>query len=192
MRCITVWQPYASLIVHGIKTIETRPTEPNGPMRIPGRRGYPGLPIQRGERIAIHAAARKPTTGVDVGDWYWEDTYADPECIVYAPLDRWEQHPAPTGAVVGSVEVVDALPIVAESGTYDDELYVTVDGKALYRQTVIGDPSVASNVVSTDHTDDLPLGDYTPGRSGWLLANPEPASAPIPAKGRQGVWEWSP
>ena len=27
---ITVWQPYASLIMHGIKTFEARPSEPGG------------------------------------------------------------------------------------------------------------------------------------------------------------------
>lgn len=31
---ITVWQPYASLIMHGIKTFETRPSEPGGDARL--------------------------------------------------------------------------------------------------------------------------------------------------------------
>lgn len=43
----------------------------------------------------------------------------------------------------------------------------------------------------TDITDQLPLGQYDPGRWGWLLTNPEPCE-PVPARGRQGVWTWNP
>jgi hypothetical protein len=34
------------------------------------------------------------------------------------------------------------------------------------------------------------FGDYTPGRYAWLLANVRPVNPPIPATGRQGLWEW--
>jgi len=44
---ITVWQPYASLIMHGIKTFETRPSEPGGDARPPGSDRYPGLDLNR-------------------------------------------------------------------------------------------------------------------------------------------------
>ena len=35
-----------------------------------------------------------------------------------------------------------------------------------------------------------PLGDYTPGRYAWKLANVQKLPEPIPAKGRQGLWNW--
>ena len=57
MKAITVRQPWASMIAAGVKTIETRPAPPNGPMRPGGVRGLPGHRIDRGERIAIHAAS---------------------------------------------------------------------------------------------------------------------------------------
>jgi hypothetical protein len=36
--------------------------------------------------------------------------------------------------------------------------------------------------------DETPLGDFTPGRYGWLLDNVRPLAEPIPAKGKQGLW----
>jgi len=52
MKAIVVRQPWATLIALGIKTIETRPGPPNGPMRPDGVRGLPGLALERGERRA--------------------------------------------------------------------------------------------------------------------------------------------
>lgn len=49
--CLTVWQPYASLMAEGLKAIETR--------------GYPAsrLGLQPGQLVAIHAAKRPMTWG---------------------------------------------------------------------------------------------------------------------------------
>lgn len=41
----------------------------------------------------------------------------------------------------------------------------------------------------TDITDQLPIGDFTPGRYAWLLTDITPCD-PVPAKGRQVLWEW--
>lgn len=34
------------------------------------------------------------------------------------------------------------------------------------------------------------VGDYTLGRYAWILADVMPLDKPIPARGRQGLWEW--
>lgn len=34
------------------------------------------------------------------------------------------------------------------------------------------------------------LGDYTPGRFAWVLKNPVMFDKPIPARGKQGWWNW--
>lgn len=34
------------------------------------------------------------------------------------------------------------------------------------------------------------LGDYSPGRFAWVLRNPVAFSTPVPAKGKQGWWNW--
>jgi hypothetical protein len=35
------------------------------------------------------------------------------------------------------------------------------------------------------------FGDYTPGRFMWMLENVKRVNPPIPAKGKQGIWEWN-
>jgi hypothetical protein len=35
-------------------------------------------------------------------------------------------------------------------------------------------------------------GDYAPGRFAWLLADITRLDPPVPASGRQGLWEWMP
>jgi hypothetical protein len=37
---------------------------------------------------------------------------------------------------------------------------------------------------------EYPFGNYTPGRYGWILKDIEMLSAPIPAKGQLGLWEY--
>lgn len=39
-------------------------------------------------------------------------------------------------------------------------------------------------------SDELALGDYTLGRYAWKMANVRELPEPIPAKGRQGLWNW--
>ena len=46
MKALTLWQPWASLVAHGYKTVEYR--------------GWPAPRSIVGTRIAIHAAARRP------------------------------------------------------------------------------------------------------------------------------------
>lgn len=41
-----------------------------------------------------------------------------------------------------------------------------------------------------DGGDEVELGDYTPGRYAWELANPVRWFAPIPMRGKLGLWEW--
>lgn len=37
--------------------------------------------------------------------------------------------------------------------------------------------------------DQMPYGDFTPGRFAWVLENIEPLAVPVPAKGRLGLWK---
>lgn len=39
--------------------------------------------------------------------------------------------------------------------------------------------------------EELGVGDYSPGRYAWELINVEPIEPPIPARGYQGLWEWT-
>ena len=190
MKAIVVRQPWATLIALGVKTIETRPAPPSGPMRPAGVRGLPGCSVYRHERVAICSAAWVPTAGEDVGDWYWEDTPADPQCIVNPHSYRCE--PAPLGAVVCTAVVADALPIFAtdHSGTHrtphlTSSRHVPTRLIEYHRAIDSGTGTLYDEWIR--HDDQLPLGDFDPGRWGWMLTDPQPCD-PIPVTGRQGVF----
>jgi len=101
----------------------------------------------------------------------------------------------PLGEVVGTAVITDALPIV-DDRTLTTEPNLTVTDRGELCVFLLRAPSVGSWA-----TDQLPLGDFTPGRWGWLLSDPQPRVArhfagrkldgacdPIPCKGKQGVF----
>lgn len=187
MSAITVHQPWAALIAHGHKTIETRPAPPNGPMRPAGVRGLPGLAIERGQRIAIHAAAT-PNFGVgrEVGEWRVGSTAAG-TVLATRPDVHGQRfgHVLAYGAVVATAVVADALPVF--------HIAQCVAGDAWWPNLQVNGPDILSysgegHDLPSHLDDERPLGDYTPGRWGWLLADVEPLAVPVPCRGRQGVW----
>lgn len=195
MKAITLHQPWASLIAIGAKTIETRPSPPNGPMCPAGVRGYPGLKVERGERIAIHAAARRPDVEHDglgrIGDWWVEDSRLG-YFTMHAAADGWgddpdaaEDIPLPLGAVVATAVITDVAPMVDDRGwTFDAD---TPEGPWID----LWNDEIARTHQPDDVTpidDQLPLGHFAHGRWGWLLDDVETFD-PILCKGRQGVWQ---
>lgn len=92
-------------------------------------------------RVAVHAAKGKPrfvTLAVDM-----------------ALPERMKLH---FGAVIGTVEIVDCIPV--------------------------------EEVIHTITEQERALGDYSPGRWAWVLKNPVMFDTPVPAKGKQGWWNW--
>lgn len=49
---------------------------------------------------------------------------------------------------------------------------------------------ITPELVATLSPDELALGDYTPGRYAWKLANVRRLPDPVPVKGKQGLWNW--
>lgn len=212
MKAIVVRQPWATLIALGIKTIETRPAPPNGPMRPDGVRGLPGLPLERGEWAAIVAGKAKPAGGVP--GWEVERTdymgHGEQRWVAW----HWDTpgqsvtatgYDLPLGSVVCTVRVDDALPIVAPmTDPPHDHLVPTSDGHLMWwrytpvlgqrrwsaasRHPMLNERTVVGGRRDPDLDPQLPLGDFTPGRWGWMLSDPQPCD-PIPCKGRQGVFE---
>ena len=39
---------------------------------------------------------------------------------------------------------------------------------------------------------DRPFGNFASGRFGWVTRNPRVLAPPVPARGRQGLWDWAP
>jgi activating signal cointegrator 1 len=164
MKALTIRQPWASLIAAGIKTVETRSRRTN----------YRGP-------IVIHAGKTDTDNAPGVHPYVW-DRLSD--VIGGAAPVR--------GAGIAVADLVDCVPIVAESGTFNDEFYVCIDGR-LERQTdhhpEYGNDAWPEGRLSyEDHTGQLPFGDFTPGRWAWLLANIRPLATPVPVPGAQGIW----
>lgn len=187
-RVLTIRQPWATLIALSVKRIETRPmsTSYRGP-------------------VLIHAGAHKPTTG-PIGDFYCEPSYPDVRHVndcycddgeVDAPCARRSRaewaltvdgriaEPLPLGAVVAVANLTDSLPIV-HADFWADGLRMA---DRLLENHIGANGDFASMCTDDDHdiTDQLPYGDFTPGRHGWLLADIQPLTAPIPHKGALGL-----
>ncbi len=200
LPCITIHQPYASLIMAGIKTWETRPSPPHGDMCTDGVRGLPGLRINADDRIAIHAGAKRITPWERTG--YWEHRSAAlGRDFLMLRHNGWLPESVPNmiemryGAILGTVAVEYVAPVVflddaAPAGWEDDQPVIeTSRDDAKGRMLILwsnGDTDGHDELIS----DQAPYGDWVPGRWAWRLTNPEPFDEPIPAKGRQGVWRW--
>jgi len=85
MRAISLWQPWATLVAHGLKTIETRHWRPHT--------------SALGQTIAIHATLRTTELGL---------AETEPFRRALAGLDL------PLGAIVGTVRLAGCTQIDAE------------------------------------------------------------------------------
>ena len=186
MKAIVLHQPHATLVACGVKTWETRPAPPNGPMRPDGVRGLPGLAIESGERIAIVAAVKAPGHLVDIGSFRTEREGGGwklaPRVGGYSLEGIAPAVPLPLGRVVCTARVTEALhiggPFAPGRGAR-----IETDGRNVQRVW----PGHAGFLHRTDLSDQLPYGDWRPGRWAWRLDNVEPCE-PFPVTGRQGVF----
>ena len=87
MKCISLWQPWATLVVLGAKKIETR---------------HWYTPV-RG-RVAIHAAKRWTRDERDIA-----------ECRLFREHLRAWDRPLPLGAIVGTVSLETCVRITADN-----------------------------------------------------------------------------
>jgi hypothetical protein len=130
MRALSLYQPWASLIVYGYKRIETRRWSTT----------YRGT-------LLIHANKNKR----------WMPDFS--RLLHEAGLpDAMKDLPMPFGAALGSVEVVDCRK---------SEGFLESD---------VG-------------TQEMALGNFSPGRYGWVLRNPVVFPRPVYCVGHLGLWD---
>ena len=218
MRVLSLCQPWAQLCVTPVPGLGCAPGEIR---RVGGvvpmvktieTRSWPAPAGLVGQRIALHATARASRR--------WPGSIWKPPTAVALPL----------GAVVGSAVLAACVPIV-EGAEHSGFEHLAVQHGELWHCVP---PDHLRRYRSLNVADQLPFGDFRPGRWAWLLADAEPTTercpwcwgsgddpasswdiiderpvdedlrlpcgvcdgegrcAPIPAKGRQRVWEWTP
>lgn len=173
MKALTLWQPWASLIDRGVKTIETR--------------SWAAPRSLIGKRIAIHAAKRPPDVEgaqriTRIGDWWIEDTGFG--TFTMHRDDSDVEYPLPLGAVLSTAELVDCLPMI------DSNDPVPMIGGFVYVDPdFIQIHADADDSAPTYIEDQIPYGDFASGRWAWLLDDMDPVYPPLPSTGRQGLWD---
>jgi len=166
MKAITLWQPWASLIACGAKKFETRSWETN----------YRGP-------IAIHAASKSIKSILKecfpLGEWSYHPSYEAKSRFLNAvgfalmtPIDT-----LPLGSIVAIAELV---------GCY--KIYDTVDNGV----HIVKCPDTSYNFDKVEFIrgNEILFGDWTKGRFAWEFSKMSMFPEPIPAKGKQGLWNW--
>jgi len=147
MKAITLRQPWASLFVAGAKLIETRSW--STPYRGP---------------LAVHASAK-------INAEEFALCYSPPFASALANLGFNAPGDLPVGAVLGIVEIVDCLRMVAGRLTGDLAEFAINDRRAM-----------------TDN--ERAFGHYAAGRFAWITSPARTVfTKPIPARGMLGLWE---
>jgi hypothetical protein len=163
--CISIMQPFASLIAIGAKGIETRSKDFTG--------GFRGT-------LAIHASKRFPKE-------YEQLCYTE---LFYSALginygNYYPHQYLPLGCIVAVGDLVDVVKIT------DDVIWVYHQmGKHLFPAKTFAQWYWNDLQSFQQFSRELAFGDYTPGRFMLLLKNVVALEKPIPAKGRLGLWEF--
>lgn len=79
----------------------------------------------------------------------------------------------PFGKVVATAKLAACYRIIG---------FKIVDGKA--------GAGLENGMVIDNDSLEYHFGDYTPGRYAWILEDVQPLKEPIPANGKQGLWNW--
>lgn len=174
MIATTLPQPHAALVAMGVQTILTC--------------SWPAPASAIGSRIAIHASARRPTPQrgpMFVGDFHvgqggtW--LHGPGDGVLVASVDVRMAF----GAVIGSAVLAACLPIeTPDSEVARAERMVWTSGAGdlkIARYEPGSEPDGHPWVDEVDVSDQLPYGDFAPGRWAWVLTDAAPCEDRCPA-----------
>ena len=120
-----------------------------------------------GRRIAIHAGThRSRETG--------------------ALAHRWGLDDLPLGVVVCTVRLVAAHLTVSNPGQPGESIVCTSRERSIAPERDADWLADYSGIPTDDY------GDYATGRWAWRLDQVIQHDPPVPARGRQGLWDWDP
>ena len=190
---LTIHQPWASLIAHGIKVWETRPHPPAGwPGIAEGVRRVPGCRVEPGETVLIHAGTKRPEHLSRVGEWAIHSQFTEPDSgpeirrlgsvhngeLVPDRHERGLAIPIPLGAVVATARITDVVPIVDHAGCRDGSPHVCLGFYGALAHSKLHEPW-PDGETEHDISDQLPYGEWTPGRWAWRLGDVRKLDEPL-------------
>lgn len=167
MKCLSLWQPWTSLLAHGLKRAETR-----------------GWPIRHRGPLLIHAAKT----------WNRElETICDTEPFAaaleanIATSETWRPRTGlPFGCIVGSVEITECIATTRVGRWEQDSREPMVD--YFFDNFGIMGPADGKPFLFVSDTE-RSFGDYSPGRFAFLCTNPVAFATPITYRGAQGLFD---
>ena len=160
MKALSLWQPWASAIACGSKTIETRSWDTS----------YRG-------RLAIHAAKRCVMRDLEAICVYpcWLAALSP----LFSQLPgAWTLRPEtlrdilPFGAIVATGRLVNCIPTGACTSNIDVVRRIPLSGRK-------------GSLKWTERD----LGDFSPGRFAWILRDVKPINPPVPYRGQRGLFD---
>lgn len=161
MKALTLWQPWASLITAGAKPYEFRGWRP--PRSIVG------------QRIVIHAAARK----IDRAE----------ASALYALLAGDRSDPRVAQAVAETCLVPElAIPVLARAG-WDSP--VPLPMACGIGTAIVGEPRIGTEIAEEFGVPSANDSDRDQHANwGWPMLEIEAWPQPIFTRGKQGLWNW--
>lgn len=158
MKALTIWQPWASLIIAGAKPYEFR--------------GWRAPRSMIGQRIVIHAAARK-IDREEVCDIYHVLYHRKASADIAEAAAETCLHPE-TALPVLTAMLTSGLPMACGLGT-----------------AVLGEPRLGPDIAEefgVPRANDSDRDEHA--NWGWPLTDIEAWPEPIPMRGAQGFWNW--
>lgn len=162
MKALTIWQPWASLIIAGAKPYEFR--------------GWRAPRSLIGQRIVIHAGATKiPATEVAK--------------LFVALRDRDLSEPNRIAAAMTCLDTEKALPILGRAWSPGEEGPLPMS--AGLGTAIVGEPRDGFEIAEEFGVPFANYSDRDEEANwGWPMLEVERWDVPVAMKGRQGFWNW--
>jgi len=164
MKALTILQPWASLLACGAKKIETRSWKTNYRGKIAIHAGLSQKYCLFAEEEPFLSALEQFSKIRDIGGTT-EAEYED--CI---ELEY--------GKILAIADLVGCYKINIADTEYRGKIVLLYNDEGL----------LMSQFYSSEK--EIAFGNYSKGCYAWILENMEMIKEPIPAKGKQGLWNW--
>ena len=166
---LSIWQPWASALAHGVKQYETRhwSTAYRGPLLIHAAKKKP--PCSRPDDYIFDFITKPELRGV-FSPPEWSDEELPPSAVLGIKSRRiWRYlYELPRGVILGVATLADCLPVTMRNR--------------------VGTLCLPLNKRQDLSLQETMLGDFSPGRFGWQLANVRLLPEPVPYRGAQGLF----